>query len=105
MPCAVGEKVWSSEDLPVSMLCLMWMEAKGTELLLSGGMDHRLRVWEKQGENPENLVLMGSFGVQKGPILDLAQNSTFMASASGQCTQNILLIDFSPYRIFSFWFS
>uniref|UniRef100_A0A8C1DJR2 TROVE domain-containing protein n=1 Tax=Cyprinus carpio carpio TaxID=630221 RepID=A0A8C1DJR2_CYPCA len=52
-----GEKVWSSEDLPVSMLCLMWMEAKETELLLSGGMDHNLRVWERQAQNPENLVL------------------------------------------------
>ncbi len=87
MLCAVGEKVWSSEDLPVSMLCLKWMEAKGIELLLSGGMDYRLRVWQR--ENPENLVLGGSFGVQKGPILALAHNSTCVASASGQCTQNI----------------
>uniref|UniRef100_A0A8C2CT70 TEP-1 second beta-propeller domain-containing protein n=1 Tax=Cyprinus carpio TaxID=7962 RepID=A0A8C2CT70_CYPCA len=81
-----GEKVWSSEDLQVSMLCLMWMEAKGTELLLSGGMDHNLRVWQRQGENPENLVLIGSFGVQKGPILSLAQNSTCVASASDDFT-------------------
>ncbi|XP_073705050.1 telomerase protein component 1 isoform X2 [Garra rufa] len=81
-----GEKVWSSEDLPVSMLCLMWMEDKGAELLLSGGMDHRLRVWERQGENPENLVSIGSFGVQKGPILTLAQNSTCVASASDDFT-------------------
>ncbi|RXN37538.1 telomerase component 1 [Labeo rohita] len=81
-----GEKVWASEDLPVSMLCLMWMEDKETELLLSGGMDHRLRVWERQGENPENLVSIGSFGVQKGPILALAQNSTCMASASDDFT-------------------
>ncbi|KAF4117540.1 hypothetical protein G5714_002093 [Onychostoma macrolepis] len=88
-----GEKVWSSEDLPVSMLCLMWMEAKETELLLSGGMDHRLRVWERQGENPENLVLMGSFGVQKGPILALAQNSTCVASASDDFTIGLWLKD------------
>ncbi|XP_059419370.1 telomerase protein component 1 isoform X2 [Carassius carassius] len=81
-----GEKVWSSEDLRVSMLCLMWMEAKGTELLLSGGMDHKIRVWERQGENSENLVLIGSFGVQKGPILSLAQNSTYVASASDDFT-------------------
>ncbi|KAI2667743.1 Telomerase protein component 1 [Labeo rohita] len=78
-----GEKVWASEDLPVSMLCLMWMEDKETELLLSGGMDHRLRVWERQGEN---LVSIGSFGAQKGPILALAQNSTCMASASDDFT-------------------
>ncbi|XP_016136061.1 telomerase protein component 1-like [Sinocyclocheilus grahami] len=88
-----GEKVWSSEDLPVSMLCLMWMEAKETELLLSGGMDHRLRVWESQGENPENLVLVGSFGVQKGPILALAQNSTCVASASDDFTIALWLKD------------
>ncbi|XP_016365537.1 telomerase protein component 1-like isoform X2 [Sinocyclocheilus rhinocerous] len=81
-----GEKVWSSEDLQVSMLCLIWMEAKGTELLLSGGMDHNLRVWERQGENPENLVLIGYFGVQKGPILFLAQNATCVASASDDFT-------------------
>ncbi|RXN33639.1 telomerase component 1 [Labeo rohita] len=78
-----GEKVWASEDLPVSMLCLMWMEDKETELLLSGGMDHRLRVWERQGEN---LVSIGSFGAQKGPILALAQNSTCVASASDDFT-------------------
>ncbi|KAL1280682.1 hypothetical protein QQF64_015282 [Cirrhinus molitorella] len=86
-----GKKVWSSEDLPVSMLCLMWMEAKGTELLLSGGMDHRLRVWERQGENPENLVPVGSFGVQKGPILALAQNSTCVASVSDDFTIGLWL--------------
>ncbi|KTF73807.1 hypothetical protein cypCar_00044536 [Cyprinus carpio] len=88
-----GEKVWSSEDLPVSMLCLMWMEAKETEQLLSGGMDHHLRVWEKQAENPENLVLVGSFGVQKGPILALAQNSTCVASASDDFTIALWLKD------------
>ncbi|KAK2900722.1 hypothetical protein Q8A67_008837 [Cirrhinus molitorella] len=83
-----GEKVWSSEDLLVSMLCLMWIEAKGTELLLSGGMDHRLRVWERQGEI---LVPVGSFGVQKGPILALAQNSTCVASASDDFTIGLWL--------------
>ncbi|XP_026060883.1 telomerase protein component 1-like isoform X3 [Carassius auratus] len=87
------EKVWSSVDLPVSILCLMWMEAKETELLLSGGMDHCLRVWERQGENPENLVFVGSFGMQKGPILALAQNSTCVASASDDFTIALWLKD------------
>ncbi|XP_048050287.1 telomerase protein component 1-like isoform X2 [Megalobrama amblycephala] len=81
-----GEKVWASEELQVSMLCLVWMEGGGTELLLSGGMDYRLRVWEKQGENPESLVSVGSFGVQNGAILALAQNSTCVASASDDFT-------------------
>lgn len=84
MLCAVGEKVWASEELQVSMLCLMLLEGGGTELLLSGSMDHRLRVWERQGENSESLVSVGSFGVQKGSILALAQISTCVASASGQ---------------------
>ncbi|XP_056092464.1 telomerase protein component 1 [Rhinichthys klamathensis goyatoka] len=81
-----GEKVWASEELQVSMLCLMWMEGGGTELLLSGSMDHRLRVWERQGENSESLVSVGSFGVQKGAILALAQISTCVASASDDFT-------------------
>ncbi|XP_039510590.1 telomerase protein component 1 [Pimephales promelas] len=81
-----GEKVWASEELQVSMLCLMWMEGGGTELLLSGSMDHRLRVWERQGENLESLVSVGSFGVQKGAILALAQSSTCVASASDDFT-------------------
>ncbi|XP_051725958.1 telomerase protein component 1 [Ctenopharyngodon idella] len=81
-----GEKVWASEELQVSMLCLMWMEEEGAELLLSGAMDHRLRVWERQGEIPESLVSIGSFGVQKGAVLALAQNSTCVASASDDFT-------------------
>ncbi|KAK7159508.1 hypothetical protein R3I94_005751 [Phoxinus phoxinus] len=81
-----GEKVWASEELQVSMLCLMWMEGRGTEFLLSGSMDHRLRVWERRGENSESLVSVGSFGVQKGAILALAQISTCVASASDDFT-------------------
>ncbi|XP_077088615.1 telomerase protein component 1 [Siphateles boraxobius] len=81
-----GEKVWASEELQVSMLCLIWMEGGGTELLLSGSMDHRLRVWKRQGENSESLLSVGSFGVQKGAILALAQISTCVASASDDFT-------------------
>ncbi|XP_051989952.1 telomerase protein component 1 isoform X1 [Xyrauchen texanus] len=80
------EKVWASEKLQVSMLCVMWMEAEGAELLLAGGMDHHLRVWERQKESLESLVLIESFGVQQGPILALAQNSTHVASASDDFT-------------------
>lgn len=91
--CVVGLKVWSSERLQVSTLCLMWMRAEDDEMLLSGGSDNRLRVWERQRENAESLVLIGSFGVQKGPILALAQNTTHVASASGQsCVLCLLCI-------------
>lgn len=78
-----GEKVWANEGLQVSVLCLMWMDEGGSELLLSGGMDHRLRIWERRGES---LVLGASFGVQKGAILALAQNSSYVASASDNFT-------------------
>ncbi|XP_056599066.1 telomerase protein component 1 isoform X2 [Triplophysa dalaica] len=81
-----GLKVWHTERLQVSTLCLMWMKAEDDEMLLSGGSDNRLRVWERQRENAESLVLIGSFGVQKGPILALAQNTTHVASASDDFT-------------------
>ncbi|KAA0719495.1 Telomerase protein component 1 [Triplophysa tibetana] len=81
-----GLQVWSSERLQVSMLCLMWMKTEDDEMLLSGGSDNRLRVWERQRENTECLVLIGSFGVQKGPILALAQNTAHVASASDDFT-------------------
>ncbi|XP_057189566.1 telomerase protein component 1 [Triplophysa rosa] len=81
-----GLKAWSSERLQVSTLCLMWMKAEDEEVLLSGGSDNRLRVWERPRENAESLVLIGSFGVQKGPILALAQNTAHVASASDDFT-------------------
>nr|XP_055057550.1 telomerase protein component 1-like [Misgurnus anguillicaudatus] len=81
-----GRKIWSSEELQMSTLCLLWMEAEDTEMLLSGSSDHQIRIWESQRENPKSLVLIGSFGVQKGSILALAQNSTYVASASDDFT-------------------
>ncbi|XP_030629420.1 telomerase protein component 1 [Chanos chanos] len=81
-----AEKVWSSEDLRISMLCLIWMESGETELLVSGGFDHRLRIWRRQKDNLEDLTLTGCFGVQGGPILALAQNSSHLASASDDFT-------------------
>ena len=88
---------WASEDLRVSVLCLLWLSAPhtdtdtdteqaGAELLVSAGADKHLRVWKKseEGERGEvKLVPVGDFGVQKGDILALAQNSSHLASASG----------------------
>ncbi|KAI4897736.1 hypothetical protein NFI96_032291, partial [Prochilodus magdalenae] len=72
-----GERVWSTENLRVSMTCLLWLE--GEKLLLSGAADHRLRLWSQQGVD---MTLRGAFGEQKGGILALAQNSAYIASAS-----------------------
>ncbi|XP_029930833.1 telomerase protein component 1 [Myripristis murdjan] len=87
-----GETTWATEDLRVSVLCLMWLtveqEQAGPELLVSGGGDKNLRVWRRTGGQSMlgGLALMGQFGVQQGPILALAQNSSYLASASDDFT-------------------
>lgn len=73
----------------MSILCLLWVvsDAQQTEpdLLVSGGSDKRLRVWKRKEEDGlmGGLELQKMFGVQQGSTLALAQNSTFLASASG----------------------
>lgn len=86
----IAEKIWTSKDLDVSILCLMWVvldpEQAEPELLLSGGSDKRVRVWKrKEGEEGMlgHLKMFGMFGAQQGVILTLAQNSTYLATASG----------------------
>ncbi|XP_028448639.1 telomerase protein component 1 isoform X2 [Perca flavescens] len=87
-----GEKIWDS-TLDVSILSLLWvvLDAEQSEpgLLLSGGSDKCVRVWKrKAGE--EGLLgcleMSGTFGVQAGTILALAQNSTYLATASDDFT-------------------
>ncbi|XP_044076665.1 telomerase protein component 1 isoform X2 [Siniperca chuatsi] len=88
-----GEKIWASRNLDVSILCLLWVvpdaEQTEPELLVSGGSDKRLRVW-KRAEGEEGmlggLTMLGMFGVQLGTILALAQNSTYLATASDDFT-------------------
>uniref|UniRef100_A0AAQ6IID5 Telomerase-associated protein 1 n=1 Tax=Anabas testudineus TaxID=64144 RepID=A0AAQ6IID5_ANATE len=88
----IGEKLWESSDLNVSILCLLWviLDSEQTEpgLLVSGGSDKHLRVWKKQGEEGmmDGLKMLGMFGVQQGTILALAQNSTYLATASDDFT-------------------
>ncbi|KAK6310921.1 hypothetical protein J4Q44_G00189760 [Coregonus suidteri] len=81
-----GERTWASKDLRVSILCLMWLAAEEPDLLVSGGGDQRLRVWRRQEEGEADMVLLGRFGLQQGPILALAQNSSYLASASDDCS-------------------
>lgn len=79
----VGGCVWSTEDLRVSMLCVLWLQGEADDLLLSGGLDQCLHLWRRQ-RHEETLTLAGLFGGQKGAILALNQNATHVASASGQ---------------------
>lgn len=88
----VGEMTWASSEYDASILCLLWvvLDAKKTEpeLLVSGGTDKHLRVWKREeGEEGERgcLKAAGMFAAQRGSILALAQSSTYLASASGEC--------------------
>ncbi|XP_010888175.2 telomerase protein component 1 [Esox lucius] len=81
-----GERTWESQDLQVSILCLMWLSAEEPKLLVSGGGDQQLRVWKKTEGGEAGMMLQGCFGVQQGPILSLAQNHSYLASASDDCS-------------------
>ncbi|XP_030016093.1 telomerase protein component 1 [Sphaeramia orbicularis] len=94
-----GEKIWASSVYNLSVLCLMWVivdaEQKVPELLVTGGNDRRLRIWKKkEGEEGMlgGLTEDGMFGTQSGPILALAQSSTYLASASDDGTVVLWLL-------------
>ncbi|XP_034470517.1 telomerase protein component 1 isoform X4 [Hippoglossus hippoglossus] len=94
-----GKIIWSSRDLDVSILCLLWvaLDAEQTkpELLVSGGSDKHLRVWRREeGEEGTfgGLGMVGTLGVQPGDILALAQNSTYLATASDNFTIALWLL-------------
>lgn len=81
-----GGCVWTTQNLRVSISCLLWLQVKGKDFLLSGGLDQHLRLWVKQEGNEEILTMRGVFGVQKGAILALDQSFTYVASASDDFT-------------------
>ncbi|XP_060743668.1 telomerase protein component 1-like [Tachysurus vachellii] len=81
-----GGCVWFTEDLRVSMLCLLWLQTSADALLLSGGLDQHLHLWREQRKHGRSLTLAGDFGDQKGAVLTLSQNSTNVASASDDFT-------------------
>lgn len=71
---------------------MLWVvldaEKKEPELLLTAGSDKRVRVWKRKGGEEGmlgGLEEQGLFGAQSGVVLALAQNSTYLASASGKC--------------------
>ncbi|XP_067330344.1 telomerase protein component 1 isoform X2 [Channa argus] len=94
-----GEKIWASSDLDVSTPCLLWvvLDAEQTEpdLLVSGGSDKYLRVWKRKGGEEGKmggLEMLRMFGVQLETILALAQNSTYLATASDDFTIALWLL-------------
>lgn len=87
-----GEMIKTPEILDVSILCLMWVSVNPDEaepeLLLAGGGDKRVRVLkrnERENGMLGTLETVGLLGAQLGAILALAQSSTYLATASGQC--------------------
>lgn len=87
-----GEVIKTPELLDVSVLSLMWVgvnpDEAESELLLAGGSDKCVRVLKRnKRENGTlgTLEMVGLLDAQLGGILALAQNSTHLATASGQC--------------------
>lgn len=77
--------------LDVSILCLMWVsvdhDGGGPELLVAGGSDKCVRVLKRnKRENGMlgTLEMIGLCGAHHGVILAMAQNTTYLATASGQ---------------------
>lgn len=88
----LGEMIWTPGRLDVSVLCMMWVvldpEQTEPELLVSSGSDKRLRAWKRE-EGEEGMMgglkMWEMFAAQRGVVLALAQNSTYLAAASGMC--------------------
>ncbi|KAM7379694.1 hypothetical protein PAMP_005228 [Pampus punctatissimus] len=88
-----GKEIWACKLVDVSILSLLWVhvdaEQTAPELLVSAGGDKRLRLWKRKGGVEEllgGLTEIGTSAVQSGVILALAQNSTYLATASDNFT-------------------
>ncbi|XP_018533631.1 telomerase protein component 1 [Lates calcarifer] len=94
-----GEMIWAPGRLDVSVLCMMWVvldpEQTEPELLVSSGSDKRLRAWKRE-EGEEGMMgdlkMWEMFAAQRGVVLALAQNSTYLAAASDDCTIGLWLL-------------
>ncbi|XP_029970143.1 telomerase protein component 1-like isoform X2 [Salarias fasciatus] len=78
-----GEKIQSIEFIELSIHCMLWVvvetKKEKTEVLVFSGSDRRLRVYNnKEG----SLEYVGMFASQSGVVLAMAQNSTYLATAS-----------------------
>ncbi|XP_042353328.1 telomerase protein component 1 isoform X2 [Plectropomus leopardus] len=90
-----GERIWEPELLTVSVQCLLWVVSEAEELLLSSGSDKLVRVWKRKEEEKGllgGLEMSGLFGGQQGAIQALAQNSTYLATASDNFTIALWLL-------------
>ncbi|CAJ1072532.1 Hypothetical predicted protein [Xyrichtys novacula] len=100
-----GEKIWDSGSLSVSVPCLRWVyldaEEKEPELLVSAGSDMRMRICRKRDGNKGllgGLDQWADFGRQRQPVQAMEQNSTYLATASDDCTIFLwLLSDLAEY--------
>ncbi|KAM9349866.1 telomerase protein component 1 [Symphorus nematophorus] len=93
-----AEEIWDAR-LDVSVQSMLWvvLSAEQTEpdMLVSAGSDKRLRVWKKkEGEEgmQGGLKESGMFACQFGVVLAIAQNSTYLATASEDCTIALWLL-------------
>ncbi|KAM8849775.1 telomerase protein component 1 isoform 2-T4 [Spinachia spinachia] len=94
-----GRKMWDSGGLDVSILSLLWVvldaEQSEPELLLSAGSDKRVRVWRRAGGDAGllgGLEMWGLFSVQPGAVQAMAQNSTYLATASDEFSVVLCLL-------------
>ncbi|XP_056913598.1 telomerase protein component 1 isoform X2 [Takifugu flavidus] len=94
-----GEMTKTPEVLDVSILCMMWVnmdhDEGEPELLVAGRSDKCVGVLKRnKRENGTlgTLKVIGLCGTQHGDILALAQNATYLATASDDCTIALWLL-------------
>nr|XP_057928981.1 telomerase protein component 1 [Doryrhamphus excisus] len=88
-----GEMIWDAELFRLTIPSLLWVSVDASqsspELLLSTGHDKRLRLWKKTfGEHGEltGMEMTTMFSAQVGIVRALAHSSTYLATASDDCT-------------------
>ncbi|XP_061775591.1 telomerase protein component 1 isoform X2 [Nerophis ophidion] len=87
-----GERIWVNNLVHLSVPSLLWLDP---ELLLSTGYDKRLRLWKKTfGKDGEltGMEMTGMFAPQMDIVRAVAQSSTYLATASDDCTVFLWLL-------------
>ncbi|XP_054623593.1 telomerase protein component 1 isoform X2 [Dunckerocampus dactyliophorus] len=88
-----GEMIWNAELFHLTVPSLLWVSVdtsqSSPELLLSTGHDKHVRLWKKTfGEHGEltGMEMTTLFAAQLGMVRALAHSSTYLATASDDCT-------------------